>query len=336
MQVQKIPPTVAETDLSRMLAKEGLVRIHQGKVRDTYELEDGLLLVVATDRLSAFDFVLNVTVPGKGELLSAMTAFWLKGPLGKFKNHLLVVGEYIDVCLPPNLRWRPELRKRSIVVDKLDIVPIECIVRGYLTGSGWRDYQANNGMVCGIQLPEGLHDGSRLPEPLFTPSTKAQEGHDENINAEDVVRGQGEWLRKLSLEIYQKGAAYALSKGIILADTKFEFGRDGTLADEVLTPDSSRLWDVEQYEKAVAIRKAPPGFDKEPVRQYLLSLKTPFGKPIKDLDPTNQEHVEWVQSLEIPQDSVVNPMIERNHIICKRLLQYDLPTFQDMLMGAKA
>ncbi len=218
--------------------------VRRGKVRDIYDLGDRLLLV-STDRISAFDWVLPTPIPDKGRVLNQLAAFWferLEEP-----NHLLTIDvEQMD--LPPQME-RSVLAGRAMLCRKAEVVPIECVVRGYLAGSGWKEYQ-QQGTVCGIRLPEGLVESAGLPEPIFTPATKAASGHDENISfermAELVGRELAEELRRRSIEIYLRGAEYALERGIIVADTKFEFGRleDGTLIliDEVLTPDSSRFW----------------------------------------------------------------------------------------------
>ncbi len=241
----------------------------RGKVRDLYAV-DGVLLLVATDRISAFDHVLATGIPDKGKVLTQISLFWFDLLKDVVPNHLISadVKEY-----PPALQaYGDQLRGRSMLVEKAQMIPVECVVRGYLTGSGWKDYQ-KSGAVCGIPLPGGLKDGSRLPEPLYTPSTKAEGGeHDQNISfaetealagAEDAVE-----LRRLTLEIYRRAAAHAETRGLILADTKFEFGKTAKgiiLADEVLTPDSSRFWDGKLWKPG----GAQPSFDKQFVRDYL-------------------------------------------------------------------
>jgi phosphoribosylaminoimidazole-succinocarboxamide synthase len=250
---------VLETDLKdlRLYAR--------GKVRDVYEDGDRLLFV-ATDRISAFDYILPTGIPDKGRVLTQMTLFWLDFLKDLIPNHFLSS----DTSGLP-----PEFAGRSMWVKRADMFQIECVARGYLSGSGWKDYQ-KTGAVCGISLPPGLRESDALPEPVFTPATKAVTGHDENISfeqateivgAEDAAR-----LRDLTLSIYKKAADYARTKGIIIADTKFEFGRvDGEiiLADEVLTPDSSRFWPVDQYSPG----KAQPSYDKQYVRDYLESIR---------------------------------------------------------------
>jgi phosphoribosylaminoimidazole-succinocarboxamide synthase len=243
----------------------GLKLRARGKVRDIYE-EDGRLLIVATDRISAFDYILSTGIPDKGRVLTQMTLFWLDFLRGVVPNHLLST----DVSALP-----PEFEGRSMWVKNARMFDVECVARGYLSGSGWKDY-VSTGALCGISLPAGLRESDALPEPIFTPATKAQSGHDENIPFETVVnmigRETAARLRDLTLTIYKKAAEYARSRGIIIADTKFEFGVvDGeiVLADEVLTPDSSRFWPANTYSPG----GAQPSFDKQFVRDYLESIK---------------------------------------------------------------
>lgn len=240
--------------------------VRRGKVRDVYDLGERLLLV-ASDRISAFDYILPSGIPDKGRVLTQISAFWFEKLAGA--NHVLST-DIDDVPLPAEAD-REALRGRSMLVRKTEVVPIECVVRGYLSGSGWKEYR-NNGTVCGIKLPAGLRESDRLPEPIFTPATKAESGHDENISFEEMVRLVGsataEELRTRSLDVYRRGAEYALTRGIIIADTKFEWGRtaDGIiLIDEVMTPDSSRFWPVDGYKPG----GAPPSFDKQFVRDWL-------------------------------------------------------------------
>ncbi len=237
----------------------------RGKVRDIYENDDRLL-IVATDRISAFDYILATGIPDKGRVLTQMTLFWLDFLRDVVPNHLLST----DVSALP-----PEFEGRSMWVKKAQMFDVECVARGYLSGSGWKDY-VRTGALCGIALPAGLRESDALPEPIFTPATKAQSGHDENIPYETVVNTIGAEtaarLRDLTLAIYKKAAEYARSRGIIIADTKFEFGvvnGEIILADEVLTPDSSRFWPAETYSPG----GAQPSFDKQFVRDYLESIK---------------------------------------------------------------
>ena len=246
--------------------------LHRGKVRDLYAVDEHNLLIVQTDRLSAFDVILPTPVPGKGEVLTAMSNFWF-ARLGKvIPNHLSGIAPEDVVKTDAD---RAQIAGRAFVVKRLKPLPIEAIVRGYLVGSGWKDYQ-KTGSVCGIALPAGLQEAQKLPEPLFTPSTKAAVGdHDENISFDEVVKLLGEAraneVRAATLALYTQAADYALTKGIIIADTKFEFGVDaaGTLhlIDEALTPDSSRFWPADQYR----VGSNPPSYDKQFVRDWLES-----------------------------------------------------------------
>ena len=245
----------------------------RGKVRDLYAVDDALLLV-ATDRISAFDHVLGTGIPGKGKILTQISLFWFDLLKDLVPNHLITAeASEFPARLQP---YREQLEGRSMLVKRAAMFPVECVARGYLAGSGWKEYQAS-GTVCGIALPAGLLDGSRLPEPVFTPATKSQDGaHDENIGfaATEALVGAADAaeLRRLTLAIYARASAHAESKGIILADTKFEFGRtaDGILlADEVLTPDSSRFWEATAWKPG----GAQASFDKQFVRDYLEAIK---------------------------------------------------------------
>ena len=236
--------------------------IHAGKVRRLYAMPDGDILMVATDNISAFDQVLSTPIPDKGAILNQLSLWWFEQLADVVGNHV------VSTDVPASVRGR------AVVVDRLDMVPVECVARGYLTGSGWAEYRAS-GTVCGIELPDGLVDGSRLPQPIFTPAIKAPLGeHDENVDFATIVDLHGQeladQLRELTLAIYARAEGIARGRGIILADTKFEFGRrgDGTivLADEVLTPDSSRFWDAALWQPGVAL----PSFDKQFVRDWLI------------------------------------------------------------------
>jgi phosphoribosylaminoimidazole-succinocarboxamide synthase len=246
----------------------GLPLFKKGKVRDVYEV-GGNLLIVATDRISAFDWVLPSLIPYKGQVLTQLSKFWFDFVGLVLPNHILAT-ETKD--FPPVLApFTGVLSKRSMLVKKTQVVPVECVVRGYLSGSGWKEYSAT-GKICGIKIPKGLKESDRLEEPIFTPSTKAEKGHDVNISFKDVQKEIGAELarkiRKASLELYQKASLYAVSKGIIIADTKFEFGLDDgelILIDEIFTPDSSRFWPLSLYEPG----KSQPSLDKQFVRDYL-------------------------------------------------------------------
>ncbi|NNE98950.1 MAG: phosphoribosylaminoimidazolesuccinocarboxamide synthase [Pyrinomonadaceae bacterium] len=258
--------TVSETNLS------DLSLVHRGKVRDVYNIDASRLLLVATDRISAFDCVMPNQVPRKGEVLTNISAFWFEKLNGITKNHLITVD---FKQMPEKIRKNAELRGRSTLVKKTEVFPVECVVRGYLEGSGWKDYQ-QTGEICGNKLPKGLKQCEKLLEPIFTPATKAASGHDENIDetkfAQIIGKETADQLKTKSLEIYEFASKYALSCGIIIADTKFEFGRDNDgnvlLIDEVLTPDSSRFWSLGTYQPG----HAQPSFDKQFVREYLETL----------------------------------------------------------------
>ena len=254
----------------------------RGKVRDNYAVGSGRLLMVASDRISAFDVILGEPIPGKGALLTQMALFWFD-KLGHICPNHLTGNAPESVVTPAEV---PQVAQRSMLVKRLKPLPIEAVVRGYLAGSGWAEYQASQS-VCGVPLPAGLKNASKLPEPIFTPAAKAQMGeHDENISYEQVVAIVGadlsEKIKRISIEIYQTAAAFALTKGIIIADTKFEFGLsdDGTLTlmDEVLTPDSSRYWPIEGYQAAFAAGLNPPSYDKQFVRDWLEAVRI-NGKP---------------------------------------------------------
>jgi len=253
--------------------------VFQGKVRDIYAAGDDRLLLVASDRISTYDVVHPTPIPDKGKVLTGLTAFWVKRTADICPNHLVSLTDVPD-----------EHRGRAMLVERLEMIPVECVVRGYITGSGWKEYQAT-GSVCGIELPDGLQESERLPHPIFTPATKAELGeHDENIAFERMAeivadRHLAETLRRISIELYTRGAEHALERGIILADTKFEFGRrpDGTLVlgDEVMTPDSSRFWPADGYEPG----RSQPSFDKQYVRDWAAALgwdKTAPAPPIPE------------------------------------------------------
>jgi phosphoribosylaminoimidazole-succinocarboxamide synthase len=270
--------TLLQTSLSDLKLER------RGKVRDVYAVDDGHLLIVATDRISAFDCVLPTPIPRKGEVLIALSRFWFERLAHIVPNHLITTK--IDQMNEVIRRHADELKGRSMLVKRAEVFPVECVVRGYLSGSGWKDY-LRTGQVCGHELPKGLLESDELPEPIFTPATKAEEGHDENISEADVRQLLGEettvFLRETSLRLYREARQYARGRGIIIADTKFEFGRDANgqiiLIDEALTPDSSRFWPVESYQPG----SSQQSFDKQFVRDYLETLnwdKKPPAPPI--------------------------------------------------------
>jgi phosphoribosylaminoimidazole-succinocarboxamide synthase len=280
-----------------------LERIHQGKVRDIYAVDEQHMLIVTTDRLSAFDVVMPDPIPGKGRVLTQISNFWFQRTRHIVPNH---IADYPLARAVPDAAERAPLEERSIIVRRLKALPIEAVVRGYLIGSGWKDYQ-QSGAVCGIALPAGLRQADRLPEPIFTPATKAEMGsHDENISYDRVValigRGLAEQVRATALSLYAFAVEHALQRGIIIADTKFEFGVDPaghlTLIDEALTPDSSRFWPADTYRPGTS----PPSFDKQYVRDYLETLDWPKRPPGPKLPPeiiarTSEKYAEALRRL---------------------------------------
>jgi phosphoribosylaminoimidazole-succinocarboxamide synthase len=265
--------------------------VASGKVREIYEISPDELLIAASDRISTYDVVHPTPIPGKGSVLTGLSTFWFERTTGIVPNHLVSVTDGVP----------EEARGRAMVVRKLEMLPVECVVRGYITGSGWKDYRAT-GAVSGIELPGGLRESDRLPEPIFTPSTKADVGHDESIDFEGAVelvddRALAERLRDISIAVYQHAAEHARARGIILADTKFEFGLDSagrlTLGDEVCTPDSSRFWPVDEYEPG----RGQPSFDKQFVRDWASSTgwdRTPPAPPIPEevVAKTREKYIE--------------------------------------------
>ncbi|MGH8126597.1 MAG: phosphoribosylaminoimidazolesuccinocarboxamide synthase [Rhodanobacteraceae bacterium] len=292
-----MPTTLLQSDLP------GLELLHRGKVRDVYALPDDRLLIVASDRLSAFDVVLPDPIPGKGEMLTQISNFWFGRTAHLISNHL--TDTPVAGVLPAGVDAKL-YERRAVVVKRLKPVPIEAIARGYLIGSGWKDYQ-KTGSLCGIELPAGLQQAQKLAEPIFTPSTKAPKGtHDENVDFDEVVKLTGEdlarKLRDATLAIYKFAAACAAERGILIADTKFEFGTDADgklyVMDEMLTPDSSRFWPAEQYRTGIS----PPSYDKQFVRDYLETLdwgkRAPGPKlPREVIDGTAAKYAEALKRL---------------------------------------
>jgi phosphoribosylaminoimidazole-succinocarboxamide synthase len=262
-----LDPVLLQTDFPDL-------QLHaSGKVRDVYQLDNERLLFVATDRISAFDYVLATGIPQKGRVLTQISLFWFDFLADIVPNHLITA----DMARYPQSlqKYAEQLRGRSMIVQRAEMFPVECVVRGYISGSAWKEYKAT-GKVCGIQLPSGLRESEAFPEPIFTPSTKATSGHDENISfgqmCEIVGTETASTLRELTLRVYKKAADYARQRGIIIADTKFEFGRTAhgiTLADEVLTPDSSRFWPADKYEPG----RSQESYDKQYVRDYLEEIR---------------------------------------------------------------
>jgi phosphoribosylaminoimidazole-succinocarboxamide synthase len=257
----------------------------RGKVRDIYQVADEQLLMVTTDRISAFDVVLPTPIPDKGRVLTGLSLFWFDQTGDLVPNHLISAS--VDDLPPDYAEHRQELAGRSMLVKRARMIPVECVARGYLSGSGWKEYR-QAGTVCGIRLPDGLAESDRLPEPIFTPATKAETGHDENISLEQagalIGEGLAQRLKELTLTLYKRGAALAAERGVILADTKFEFGFSGgeiTLCDEVLTPDSSRFWPADEY----ASGGPQPSFDKQYVRDWLDGSGWNHEPPAPELPP---------------------------------------------------
>jgi len=281
---------------------KSLPRLGRGKVRDIYGVGDDKMLIVVSDRLSAFDVILPDPIPEKGRVLNEMANFWF-GKLGHIVPNQLTGIDPQTVVKGED--EKAQVKGRSIVVRKLKPLPIEAVVRGYIIGSGWKDYQ-KTGKVCGIELPKGLQQAQKLPQPIFTPATKAESGHDENISFEEVVKLIGkdlaEKVRDISIRLYQEASEYAATRGIIIADTKFEFGTDAkgnlVLIDEVLTADSSRFWPADSYQVGIS----PPSFDKQYVRDYLETLDWDKTPPAPKLPPeviakTSQKYREALERL---------------------------------------
>lgn len=268
----------------------------KGKVRNVYEVE-GKLLIIATDRISAFDFVLPSLIPNKGKILTQLSRFWFDFTSLICPNHMISAD--VDKFPPVLAKYRDMLDKRTMLVKKTEVVPVECVVRGYISGSGWKEYK-DAGRISGIKLPAGMQESDRLEEPIFTPATKAEQGHDENITFKDMQKIVGSTLakkiKKVSIELYQRASLHALSRGIIIADTKFEFGLEKgelVLVDEVFTPDSSRFWPLAAYTPG----KGQPSLDKQFVRDYLESTKwdktsDPPALPPDIIEKTSQKYLE--------------------------------------------
>jgi phosphoribosylaminoimidazole-succinocarboxamide synthase len=296
MSPQLLDPVLLQTDYPE-------ITLHaSGKVRDVYSLDEKHLLFVATDRISAFDYILATGIPHKGRVLTQISLFWFEFLRDVVPNHFVTA----DVTKYPAAlsKYADQLRGRSMMVMRAEMVPVECVVRGYISGSAWKEYKAS-GRVCGILLPPGLKESDQLPEPIFTPATKATTGHDENISFEEMSRivgsEQSRQLRDISLKIYGKAADHARQRGIIIADTKFEFGLAShgiTLADEVLTPDSSRFWPADKYQPG----RAQDSFDKQFVRDYLEEIHWNKQPPAPALPPevarkTSEKYVEAYHQL---------------------------------------
>jgi len=321
--VAKIPQEV----LDQCPPIVGLELSNRGKVRDTYEVpgQDGFILPLATDRISIFDFLLRALVSQKGQVLNAMNIFWRWCVFGEmFAHDLVACGAGIDEYLPESLRGNPELQKRATIVRRLAMLPIEAVVRGYLTGSGWEAYQ-ETGIVCGHRLPLGLQNGSELPCSIFTPTTKATVGHDLHVTADSVAERYGASFERRALQMYELARRFALARGIILVDTKFEGGLDA-VGDEVLTPDSSRFWEYTAWLAAQAKGKVPPAYDKQFVREWGLT------KGINKRQPEVDQDVEYVHSLDVPKAVLEQTKLIYRYIFW-RLTGLKLEAFQRQEMG---
>jgi phosphoribosylaminoimidazole-succinocarboxamide synthase len=296
MSPELLDPVLLQTDFPDL-------ELHaSGKVRDVYNLDSERLLFVATDRISAFDYVLATGIPQKGRVLTQLSLFWFEFLKDIVPNHLLTAD--VDAYPAKVRQYSDQLRGRSMVVTRANMFPVECVVRGYISGSAWKEYKAS-GSVCGITLPKGLRESDQLPEPIFTPATKAETGHDENISFDEMTKIVGATaateLRDLTLRIYKKASQYARERGIIIADTKFEFGRTAhgtTLADEVLTPDSSRFWPADKFQPG----RAQESYDKQYVRDYLEEIRWNKQPPAPALPPevarrTSEKYIEAYRQL---------------------------------------
>lgn len=334
-----IPESVRATPLITALTDAGLRHLNSGKTGELFELPNPeLLLLVKTDRISIFDFVLPATIHDKGSILTAMTILWIEKvlPTGKFAgNHLVAFGKDINGHIPAKLQNSGVLDPTTaLVIRRMESPNIECIVRGNLTGSALKPY-LETGIVCGHTLPPGLHDGSKLPEPIFTPTTKAAVGHDEHINYLAVRASHGMTPETVSLAFYDVASKYAAERGIVIADTKLELGPNGELIDEVFTPDTSRFWLESEWEKSQGMDppKSPDGFDKQHIRDWGKKIITPFidaaGKTIigiNKLNPKNEEHVTFVSNIAVGQD-ILDATSQLYHQCLPQLFETTLDEF---------
>lgn len=338
----KIPAEIIESELTALLTENGLLRIKDpGKVGELRAIPGypDHLLMLTTDRLSIFDFVLNCLVEKKGEVITAMTVLVFRTVLKNYDTHLVAYGSGIDRYLPKKLRNNLELQKRALIVRKLEMAPIECIARRHITGSAWEEYLENDGMVYGYALPSGLHDGSELSFTMFTPTTKAVDGHDEPLSRQTVRKDFGDKFERKTLSINIALYAYFEKRGIILPDAKLEFSINVILADK-FGPDECRLWDKNEWMEAAVLKKAPPGYDKQPVRELGKKIVTSFknGKNeqivgINKLDPKNEEHVAFVHSILIPLKVTQETALRYREIFRRLNDGQTLEEFQKKVMG---
>ncbi len=342
--MEKIPENLRNSELTKYLEKNGLPLIHEGKVRNTFQIDNDRLLIVATDRISIFDFVLNAEIPRKGEVLTALTHFWLTGPLKNYQNHLVPsrMGDHANQAYDLqfyNLGKLPV--ERCLVVQNLsgEVWSFEMIYRHHLGGSVYKKY-LKTGKAGGHELPHNLPQWSKLNEPIFTPSTKEEVGHDVNVDAayffaEMEKRDKGEEAVEVAsglARLYHEAYVYAKEKGIIILDTKFEVA-NYTIVDEILTPDSSRFAEVDDWEQAMKEGRDPNFKDKQPVREWGKNIETPFGvNGINNLDPENEEHVAFVHSLEVPTE-IIKDCTTRYLWIFEKLTGEKLDDYQKRAMG---
>lgn len=333
-----LPRSVQNLPFINRMAHGGLAVRSRGKVRDSFLLPEysRYMLLVASDRISAFDVVLPWSIPDKGKVLKVLSYFWSQEVFFEEPSHLIAAGGGIDRYVGASLSGDPDLQMRSMVVRMLDMLPVECVVRGYLTGSGWKDYQ-KSGAVCGHVLRPGLRDGDELDVPIFTPATKAAVGHDENISAAIVREQYGEWPEAFSLHLYETAATHAWQRGIILVDTKFEFGLRGDVADEVLTPDSSRFVLLKDWEKRGEQGGMPPSYDKQPVRNAIDNIMIPESLTggqqvkLKDIDLSDPAQCEWLEGLEAPT-GMIEETAQRYREICRMITGRTLEEWEQELL----
>ncbi len=339
----KIPQKIAESELTSRLKRAGLERYKDpGKVSELWELPEQAdkLMLFTTDRMSIFDLVLNCQVGRKGEVITAMTVLIFKKVLKNFNTHLVGWGCNIDQYLPEELKGNSELQKRALIIQKLEIEPIECIVREHITGSAWQEYQ-KTGMVWGKRMPEDLFDGAKLLLPIFTPTTKADDGHDMSLDSEAMENDFGPDYEYFARWIFNILYGYCWDRDIVLADAKLEFSKNKVLVDK-FSPDEARLWDKDEWFKESIQRKAPQGYDKQPVRDWGKTIITPFTDEegmiivgINNLDPANEKHIQFVQSVTVPEQ-IIKQTTERYLEIFRRLNNgKSLEEFQQKVMCIK-
>lgn len=326
--------SVKESELSLEIGNY-LQREKQGKTCDLFSLPEHpeLMLILATDRVSIFNFVLPTLMEGKGELRTAFIVFTFTKLLNMYKHHMEAFGSEIDNFIPPSLRCKPELQKRGLIVKRLDIVPVECIIRNHLTGGGWKSYK-QDGKVAGFPLPRNLRQGDKLPFPIFHPTEKSET--DDELSPSEVIGKYGSWIESFSLAINNRLTSFADDCGMILVDLKLEFGYSGKtlhIADEVIGFES-RWWEKSDWEIAMERGEIPAHFDKEIYRQWGKEAETPWGKGINSLNPLNPDHLAFVDQIEVPSD-VSELAIKRSRLLFSTLTGTSLGDFQKVTMGIK-